>query len=700
MTGKRKLALAVAVLLVAVLGASAIVRAATAPDFSITVQPQSQTINSGSSASYAISISPSNGFSGSVSLSAANLPNGTSASWTVGATKTSGASTSVSVPAGSRGVSATLTVGGGQPSAGTYSLSVSAKSGSLAHTATPAPTLVIQRQNAANFMLAVNPSAQTAVAGSSVTSTVSISRSDWSGAVTLGPVSGISGATAMFTPNPVSSTGSTSTLTLAVPASTTPGLYTEVVNGSGVLSGNSTATRSAAFTVLVKGATTTTATAPSTDATNAAIPATSISAALSGATSDASGTITFKVFGPQASAPTTCTAGGTQLGAAVTVSGNKVYNPTASFTPTSAGTYWWYAAYSGDTYNNASASPCGAAMASTIVKNTTSTSASAPGAATATALIAPSAITSTLTGATASATGTITYKVFGPQATAPTTCTTGGTQVGAAITVSGNKTYNPTTGFTPSVGGTYWWYASYSGDGLNSPSSSPCGSGMTSTAVRDFSVSSSPSSQSALTGGRTDDSASYSVAVTPLGGFSGTVSLSVSSGLPSGATPSFNPVSTSSTSTLTIDVGTNVAPGTYTPTIQGTATVNGTTVTRTTQVTLVVTVSRPFSISGDIPSPLYPGAAAQSFTVTLSNPNSFSIKVTGADVIVQPQNAPGCSANWFKVTLPSVPSGGISVAANGSVTLNATAQMLESGTDQDACAGKQLKLSYTGSYSK
>jgi hypothetical protein len=54
--------------------------------------------------------------------------------------------------------------------------------------------------------------------------------------------------------------------------------------------------------------------------------------------------------------------------------------------------------------------------------------------------------------------------VFGPQTTAPTSCATGGTQVGAAVTVSGNTTYNPRlatrrpppapTGGTPATAGT------------------------------------------------------------------------------------------------------------------------------------------------------------------------------------------------------------------------------------------------------
>ena len=88
---------------------------------------------------------------------------------------------------------------------------------------------------------------------------------------------------------------------------------------------------------------------------------------VAGATSGAGGTIAFTVFGPQVSAPSVCTTGGTAVGSAVTVTGNATYNPSAGFTPSAAGNYWWYAAYSGDANNNAAASTCGAGMAQTVV---------------------------------------------------------------------------------------------------------------------------------------------------------------------------------------------------------------------------------------------------------------------------------------------------------------------------------------------
>jgi hypothetical protein len=316
---------------------------------------------------------------------------------------------------------------------------------------------------------------------------------------------------------------------------------------------------------------------------------------------------------------------------------------------------------------------------------------------------------SAVSAATNAATGTITFKVFGPSATPPTSCpnstnSTGWATVGTAP-VNGPGTYTPSSGYQlTQSGGTYWWYASYSGDTYNTASTSRCGSGMASTVVQDFSIGTSGStSQAALTGGTSDDSASYTTTVSPIGGYPGTVALSVS-GLPSGASASFGPNPASGTSTLTIDVGTSVRQGTYTLTVQGQATIAGTTVTHSnpTPLTLVVNPSQPFTISGNVPAPLFPGGAAQTFTVILTNPNSFPIKVTNlGSVSVAAPNAPGCLSSWFKVTLPTATqSSPISVPANSSVNTQATAQMLDVNGPQDACKGQQLHLTYSGSYTK
>jgi len=75
----------------------------------------------------------------------------------------------------------------------------------------------------------------------------------------------------------------------------------------------------------------------------------------------------------------------------------------------------------------------------------------------------------------------------------------------------------------------------------------------------------------------------YSVTISPTGGFSGQINLSVS-GLPTGANGSFTPNPATTSATLSVTTGTSTPAGTYTLTITG---VSGS-LTHTTTVTLVV----------------------------------------------------------------------------------------------------------------
>ncbi|MBS0487884.1 MAG: PPC domain-containing protein [Proteobacteria bacterium] len=98
----------------------------------------------------------------------------------------------------------------------------------------------------------------------------------------------------------------------------------------------------------------------------------------------------------------------------------------------------------------------------------------------------------------------------------------------------------------------------------------------------DFSVSDSPASMSIAQGA----SGSSTVAVSPLNGFTGSVALSAS-GLPAGVTASFNPASTTGSSTLTLSASSTAATGTATVTLTGTSG----TLTHTTTLNLIVTAS-------------------------------------------------------------------------------------------------------------
>ena len=223
-----------------------------------------------------------------------------------------------------------------------------------------------------------------------------------------------------------------------------------------------------------------TVSAPASGSTGTAI--SPVSATLSGGTAP-SGAITFTVFGPQTTAPSDCSSGGSAAGSA-NVADNGTFSPSSSFTPSSAGDYWWYASYGGDSGNNSAASTCGASMAETIVtggKASPTLSMSAPSTGTAGTAISAASLSAGLSGG-ASPTGTITFKVFGPQPSAPMTCSSGGSTVGTA-SPSGNGTYNPSAGITPSSAGDYWWYASYGGDSGNNAAASTCGLSMAETVV-------------------------------------------------------------------------------------------------------------------------------------------------------------------------------------------------------------------------
>jgi hypothetical protein len=103
-------------------------------NFSLTASPGSQTVTAGSSASYTATVAPSNGFTGTVTLSASGLPSGATASFSP---------TSISGGTGSSTLTVTTT---SSTPAGTSTLTITGTSGTLTQTAsvsltvTPAPT--------------------------------------------------------------------------------------------------------------------------------------------------------------------------------------------------------------------------------------------------------------------------------------------------------------------------------------------------------------------------------------------------------------------------------------------------------------------------------------------------------------------------------------------------------------------------------
>ena len=192
------------------------------PDYSLSASPSSQTVTQGLGAGYTVSVAPTGGFAGNVTLSLSGLPSGAGA--TFSPNPTTGSSTmSVTTSA------STL--------AGTYTLTITGVSGSLSHTTSV--TLVVQQ--APDFSLSANPSTQTVTQGNGAGYNLSLTTSGgFTGSVTLSAGGLPAGASATFSPNP---TSGTSAMFVATSATTPTGTYTLSITGvSGSLSHTITVT--------------------------------------------------------------------------------------------------------------------------------------------------------------------------------------------------------------------------------------------------------------------------------------------------------------------------------------------------------------------------------------------------------------------------------------------------------------------------
>ncbi len=98
-------------------------------------------------------------------------------------------------------------------------------------------------------------------------------------------------------------------------------------------------------------------------------------ATLTAASAHATGTITFRAYGPFATASAaTCTSVNLAFTSTpVTVDGSGTYQMTSGYTPTAVGLYEWIESYSGDTNNTAVAGSCGDAGETTAVVKVTTT---------------------------------------------------------------------------------------------------------------------------------------------------------------------------------------------------------------------------------------------------------------------------------------------------------------------------------------
>jgi len=192
-----------------------------APDFSLSASPVSQTILVGTSASYSVSLTPLNGYAGTVSFSAAGLPAGAGATFTPASLVTSGTTT----------LSITTTAA---TVPGTYPLTITGTDGVITHTASV--TLVVSATPPADFTISASP-AITVKRNSSGSEIVTITGvNGFVDTVNLS-ISGLPPlVTASFTPASVTGGSGTSTLTFVVDHRANQGTFQLTVTGtSGLL---------------------------------------------------------------------------------------------------------------------------------------------------------------------------------------------------------------------------------------------------------------------------------------------------------------------------------------------------------------------------------------------------------------------------------------------------------------------------------
>ena len=188
----------------------------------------SATLQSGTSASYTVTVVPGSASNPSVALSVGGLPAGVSYSFSPAAVSGAGTST------------LTITASSTAPS-GTYSLTITGSNGTATYT-NPLSLLV----NAPNANFSVTPASTvvTAVAGDVANFPLTLTPiSNYVGAVALSVTAGLpAGATATFSSPTVTNTSPTSTLTVLTSGTTAPGAYSLTISGTdGVLTNKTTA---------------------------------------------------------------------------------------------------------------------------------------------------------------------------------------------------------------------------------------------------------------------------------------------------------------------------------------------------------------------------------------------------------------------------------------------------------------------------
>ncbi len=197
----------------------------TTPDFYLSTNPSTQTINPGGSTSYSVTVNPLNGYSNTVTLSLSGCPSGATCS-------ISPSSVGPPYSASTLSVSTTSSI-----ALGTYTITITGTDGTLTHTTTV--NLVVT--GVADFSISAQPVSLTLKRGSLGTYTAIVTAVNGFNGVVALSVSGLP-ANTTGTFNPASVTGhGNSHLNIATTKKTPTGTFTLTIKGtSGSLSHSKT----------------------------------------------------------------------------------------------------------------------------------------------------------------------------------------------------------------------------------------------------------------------------------------------------------------------------------------------------------------------------------------------------------------------------------------------------------------------------
>ena len=215
---------------------SALVGAATTPNFSISASPTSLSVAPGSNGTATITTAVFNGLDSAIALSASGQPSGVTVSFSPTSIAAPGAGTSTLTLA----VASTTTPG-------TYSITVTGTGGGVTQSTTV--TLTVTTPPAADFTLSASPTALTVNVGGSGASTITTTAlNGFNAAIALSAKGFPSSITVTFTPTPIAAPGSgTSTMTVTVSPSSGTGSGTITITGTG---GGKTHTTTVRLTVI------------------------------------------------------------------------------------------------------------------------------------------------------------------------------------------------------------------------------------------------------------------------------------------------------------------------------------------------------------------------------------------------------------------------------------------------------------------